>query len=192
MRSAGHQKSLCAGSRGSLRDHQANPSAGSEFRPSPHPVTALSVCAYYQPGPALSCRGSGVQDAQRETPAEGRERPTRSGPPAAERTGSQSTIKRGGGEPHPTRPPIRLPRSPLHSRPLTPRSGGVAEASTPSAHTAGPGACGKQPAPGLLAFLRSQDASSSQNRLEQRRQSPREEAPGARSFSTAHKIDYIG
>ncbi|KAJ1120215.1 hypothetical protein NDU88_008406 [Pleurodeles waltl] len=73
--------------------------------------------------------------------------------------------KKGGGSRGPKRPPIWLPQSPLHSRPLAPQSGGAAVASTPSAHTTEAGARGEQPAPGLLAFLRSPGPGSSQTRL---------------------------
>ncbi|KAJ1132448.1 hypothetical protein NDU88_010759 [Pleurodeles waltl] len=183
MRSAGRQKSLCAGSLGNIRGLQPSPSAGPEFRPTPHPVSALSARARYaliiDRGPELSRRGPGNQDALREAPSEGRERSARSGPPAAARTRSRSSRKKGGGggSRGPTRPPIRLPRSPLYSRPLTPRSGGAATAPTLPAHTAGAGARGEQPAPGLLAFLRLPGPSSSQTRLKQCRQSPRGGSP---------------
>ncbi|KAJ1215492.1 hypothetical protein NDU88_003100 [Pleurodeles waltl] len=101
MRSAGRQKSLCAGSLGNIRGLQPSPSAGPEFRPTPHPVSALSARARYaliiDRGPELSRRGPGNQDALRETPSEGRERSAKSGPPAAARTRSRSSRKKGGG-----------------------------------------------------------------------------------------------
>ncbi|KAJ1188541.1 hypothetical protein NDU88_005302 [Pleurodeles waltl] len=197
MRSAGRQKSLCAGSLGNIRGLQPSPSAGPEFRPTLHPVSALSARARYaliiDRGPELSRRGPGNQDALREAPSEGRERSARSGPQPQRAPGADHQEKKGGGGSRgPTRPPIRLPRSPLYSRPLTPRSGGAATAPTLPAHTAGAGARGEQPAPGLLAFLHLPGPGRSQTRLKQRRQSPRGEAPGVRSLSATLRMDYIG
>ncbi|KAJ1093287.1 hypothetical protein NDU88_006392 [Pleurodeles waltl] len=184
---------MCAGSRGDIRDHQADPSAGPEFRPSPPPVTALSVSAYYQPGPALSCRGPGDLKARRETPAGGRERPTMSGPPAAARTRIQfSKKKKGGGKPRSDTTADQAPPKSLSLPSSLPSTGGAAAASPLSAHTAGAGARGRPPAPGLSALLRPPGASSFQTRLEQRRRSPWGEAPGARSLTTARRIDYVG
>ncbi|KAJ1181060.1 hypothetical protein NDU88_006271 [Pleurodeles waltl] len=101
MRSAGRQKSSCAGSLGNIRGLQPSPSAGPEFRPTPHPVSALSARARYaliiDRGPELSRRGPGNQDALREAPSEGRERSARSGPPTEARTRSRSSRKKGGG-----------------------------------------------------------------------------------------------
>ncbi|KAJ1211480.1 hypothetical protein NDU88_006840 [Pleurodeles waltl] len=126
-------------------------------------------------GPELSRRGPGNQDALREAPSEGRERSARSGPQQQRAPGADHQEKeKGGGVGAAVR---HDPRSPLYSRPLTPRSGGAATAPTLPSHTAGAGARGEQPAPGLPAFLRLPGPGSSQTRLKQRRQSPWGEAP---------------
>ncbi|KAJ1208862.1 hypothetical protein NDU88_004245 [Pleurodeles waltl] len=189
MRSAGRQKSLCAGSLGNIRGLQPSPSAGPEFRPTPHPVSALSARARYaliiDRGPELSRRGPGNQDALRETSSEGRERSARSGPPAAARTRSHSSRKKGGGGSRgPTRSLV-LPSSHLsiggscHS-PHSPRAH---RGSRRAQRTAGARPLGVPPPPGPRQQPNPAQTAPSESSGE---------APGVRSLSATLRMDYIG
>ncbi|KAJ1109822.1 hypothetical protein NDU88_007180 [Pleurodeles waltl] len=154
---------------GNTGDHQADPPTGPGFRPLPPPVSARSKSAYYRPGPARSCRGPGDQKSQRESPAEGRERPMRPAPPAAARTKSQSAKEGGGaaarngrrsGSPGDPAPPSSLPStgggrcalpSPTHRRSRRTRE--TAGARPPSASP--PSGSPQQPNPARAASLES-------------------------------------